>query len=52
MHPSALHLLAVSHLGFPMDQSIARDLRKGCLEVEALLLCPLQELVTWILARI
>lgn len=40
MHPSALHLLAVSHLGFPMDQSIARDLQKGCLEVEALLLCP------------
>lgn len=40
MHLSALPLLAVSHLGFPMDQSIAGDLGKGCLEVEALILCP------------
>lgn len=37
---SALHLLAVSHLSFPMDQTIAGDLGKSCLEVEALVLSP------------
>lgn len=40
MHPSAPQLLAVSHLSFPMDQSVAGDIGKGCLEVEALILCP------------